>query len=130
MANNCVYLLYNRLFSVDNEGIIRVQEEGEEALPYDQYTLLVSAVDGGSPVLETSVPVYVNLEPKLGLVSKCFPLVKLNMKSTILRVKWILLGPKRQHSLCTRHFWHVLPKLRHICFSFSNDEKQKFSKRK
>ena len=71
------------MFSIDSEGVVRVLGEGEETLPYDQYTLLISAVDGGSPSLESSVPVFVNLEPKLGLVSNSL-LFKRNLLGKVL----------------------------------------------
>lgn len=48
--------------------MIRVKGAGEDDLPFDRFTLLVSVVDGGSPSLESSVPVYINFEPKLSLV--------------------------------------------------------------
>ncbi len=68
-----MFLIYfYRLFRVDKDGYIYVEGTGPDDLPLDEYTLLVTASDGGSPSLETSVPVYVNFEPKLGMVWTTF----------------------------------------------------------
>ncbi len=58
-----------RLFSIDKSGVIRVAGDPDSDLQLDEYTLLVAAVDEGSPSLEAAVPVYVKFDPPLAEVN-------------------------------------------------------------